>query len=126
MLIRTGWDARWGSERYWEPGPYLADESIDRIVRGGARLVGVDFWNVDDQADDSRPAHTRLLREGILIVGSDARPYACSSRDLGLPWRRWHKVFLGRVVACLRMRCLFTSSVRPTKGCAPNDIEGKR
>ncbi len=68
LLIRTGWDARWGREEYWEPGPYLAEDLVDRIVRGGIRLVGVDFWNIDDLRDDSRPAHTRLLREGILVV----------------------------------------------------------
>lgn len=68
VLIRTGWDARWGTKDYWERGPYLADELIDHIVRSGVRLVGVDFWNIDDPADNSRPAHTRLLREGILVV----------------------------------------------------------
>ncbi len=68
VLVRTGWDRRWGTPRYWEPGPYLASESLELLVRAGAALVGVDFWNVDDTEDLSRPVHTRLLAANILIV----------------------------------------------------------
>jgi kynurenine formamidase len=68
VLIRTGWDQRWGTESYWEPGPYLAEKTVDVLVRAKAILVGVDFWNVDDPRDPARPAHTRLLASNILIV----------------------------------------------------------
>jgi kynurenine formamidase len=68
VLIRTGWDRRWGTDAYWEPGPFIAAGSVDLLIHAGATLVGVDFWNVDDTGDPSRPAHTRLLAEGILIV----------------------------------------------------------
>jgi arylformamidase len=68
VLIKTGWDQRWGKESYWEPGPYLASGFVDVLVCAGAVLVGVDFWNVDDIQDVSRPAHTRLLGAHILIV----------------------------------------------------------
>ncbi len=68
VLIRTGWDERWGGDGYWEPGPYLSESLLGRLIRANAKLVGVDFSNVDDTADLSRPAHTRLLDAGILIV----------------------------------------------------------
>lgn len=68
VLIRTGWDERWDTERYWEPGPFLAAGFLDRLLAARPVLVGVDFWNVDDTTDPARPAHTRLLAEGILIV----------------------------------------------------------
>jgi kynurenine formamidase len=68
VLVRTGWDRHWGTDAYWKPGPFLAAGSVDLLIHGGAPLVGVDFWNVDDTGDPSRPAHTRLLAEGILIV----------------------------------------------------------
>ena len=32
------------------------------------RAVGIDSYNIDDTADGTRPAHTELLRAGILIV----------------------------------------------------------
>jgi kynurenine formamidase len=68
VLIRTGWDKRWGTESYWEPGPYLSEELINLLIRSKPVLVGVDFWNVDDTMDPSRPAHTRLLASNTLIV----------------------------------------------------------
>lgn len=68
VLVRTGWDDRWGTDRYWQPGPFLSDESIDFLIRSKAKLVGVDFWNIDDIENKTRPAHTRLLGANILIV----------------------------------------------------------
>jgi arylformamidase len=68
VLIRTGWDARWGTDAYWEPGPYISPDALELLLRARPRLVGVDFWNVDDTSDPSRQVHTRLLAEDILIV----------------------------------------------------------
>jgi len=68
VLIRTGWDKRWGTDGYWEPGSFLSEKSIDLLIRSRVELVGVDFWNVDDTMDLARPAHTRLLASDILIV----------------------------------------------------------
>jgi arylformamidase len=68
ILFRTGWDRRWGSGAYWEPDPHLSAQTLDRLIEGGAALVGVDWNNVDDGSDLSRPAHTRLLAAGIPIV----------------------------------------------------------
>jgi kynurenine formamidase len=68
VLIRTGWDSRWGTDAYWEPGPYLADDFAIRLVESGVELVGVDFWNIDDTTTRRRPIHTRLLRAGVLVV----------------------------------------------------------
>ena len=57
-----------GNEIDWQPGPFLSDESIDFLIRSKAKLVGVDFWNIDDIENKTRPAHTRLLGANILIV----------------------------------------------------------
>lgn len=68
FLVRTGWDARWGSDEYWSDPPFLPVAVVERLVAAGVRLVGVDFGNVDDTGDLSRPAHTGLLEAGIPIV----------------------------------------------------------
>ncbi len=68
VLVRSGWDRRWGGAAYWEPGPYLSDALVTRLIEAGATLVGVDFWNVDDTENPARPAHTRLLDAGLPIV----------------------------------------------------------
>jgi arylformamidase len=68
VLMRTGWDSRWGTDAYWEPGPYLEEELANRLVEGGAVLVGVDCWNVDDTTTRRRPIHTLFLDAGVLVV----------------------------------------------------------
>src|SRR5213594_1984479 len=60
VLIQTGWDGRSGTEAYWEPGPFLSEDVIFRLVRSGARLVGVDFWVIRN-AEDTGHAQTRLI-----------------------------------------------------------------
>lgn len=68
VLIRTGWDRRWGTNEYWTSGPYLDADAVALLAGARCGLVGVDFANVDDPHDPARPAHTTLLRERVLIV----------------------------------------------------------
>ncbi len=68
VLFRTDWSGRWDTPAYWEPAPFLSAELCRLLVDEGAILAGVDFWNVDDTADPSRPAHSTLLSAGVLVV----------------------------------------------------------
>ncbi len=68
VLVRTGWDRYWGTEAHAKDPPFLPPDLVAMLVEAKAKLVGVDFLNVDDTSDPSRPAHTRLLGEGVLIV----------------------------------------------------------
>jgi arylformamidase len=68
VLLRTGWAERWGTDAYWEPGPFLGGSLLDLLVDRRAALVGIDIWNIDDVRDLTRPAHTGLLAAGIPIV----------------------------------------------------------
>lgn len=68
VLIRTGWDGRWGSKRYWTRGPWLTSTFVEQLIEAGPALVGVDFANVDDQENTSRPVHTSLLNANIPIL----------------------------------------------------------
>lgn len=68
VLVHTGWDVHWGGERYFEGHPFLTRAAAERLVAGGAALVGIDSYNIDDTADGARPAHTLLLGAGIPVV----------------------------------------------------------
>ncbi len=68
VLIHTGWAAHWGSEQYFDGHPFLTRDAAQLLMDGGAALVGIDSYNIDDTADASRPAHSILLRAGIPVV----------------------------------------------------------
>ena len=68
VLVHTGWDAHWRTDRYFEGYPFLTRAAAERLVEAGTALVGIDSVNIDDDADGSRPAHTLLLGARIPIV----------------------------------------------------------
>lgn len=67
VLIHTGWDRHWRTDRYFEGHPYLTGDAARFLVDQRVRLVGIDSYNIDDTADGSRPVHSVLLAEGIPI-----------------------------------------------------------
>jgi kynurenine formamidase len=74
LLIQTGWDQRWGTDAYWEPGPFLADHLIFRMLRSGVKLVGVDFPVAE------RSNETRLITAGKIPIVENLRNLASLPR----------------------------------------------
>lgn len=68
VLVHTGWDRHWRSERYFENHPHLTAAAAERLLDAGAKLVGIDSLNIDDTSGGERPVHTILLGAGIPIV----------------------------------------------------------
>jgi kynurenine formamidase len=68
VLVHTGWCAHFGREQYGRGHPFLTADAAQCLVDGGARLVGIDSLNIDDDDDGGRPVHTALLAAGIPIV----------------------------------------------------------
>ena len=68
VLVHTGWDAHWRTDRYGSEHPFLKRDAAEYLVAQGAALVGIDSLNIDDAEDGTRSAHTTLLSAGIPIV----------------------------------------------------------
>lgn len=68
VLVQTGWAQHWNTDQYYEEHPYLTEETAVFLKQAGARLVGIDSYNIDSTDDGSRPVHSILLRHNILIV----------------------------------------------------------
>ncbi len=68
VLFCTGWSAHWHEPELYARYPFLTGEIARRLRDGGARLCGVDYLAADNQSDPTRPVHTTLLRNRILIV----------------------------------------------------------
>lgn len=68
VLIHTGWDRHWGTEKYFAGHPFLTRDAAQFLADSEVRLVGIDSYNIDDTGDASRPAHSILLKADIPIV----------------------------------------------------------
>ena len=68
VLVHTGWDRHWRSDRYFEGHPFLTRAAAEYLLQKGAKLVGIDSLNIDDVDDGTRPVHTKLLGAGVPIV----------------------------------------------------------
>lgn len=77
VLIHTGWDAHWRTDRYGTGHPFITRAAAELLVTARAALVGIDSLNIDDAADGTRPAHSLLLGAGIPIV-----EHLCHLEDL--------------------------------------------
>jgi kynurenine formamidase len=67
VLLLTGWSDRWGDEAYYHH-PFVSRGLAEAFREATPSLVGVDALVIDSPGDPTRPAHTLLLRAGILIV----------------------------------------------------------
>lgn len=73
LLVRTGWDARYGEDDYVDRHGYLGADAAAWAVEQGVRLVGVDTitpeYPMGLRGPDYTPAaHHTLLGNGVLIV----------------------------------------------------------
>ena len=68
VLINTGWDSNWNTEKYYENHPYLTQGAARYLKNSNTKLVGIDSHNIDNTTVKNRPVHTTLLGAEILIV----------------------------------------------------------
>ncbi|MBI3963318.1 MAG: cyclase family protein [Deinococcus sp.] len=68
VLVHTGWDTHWRTDRYFSGHPFLTGDAAQYLADAGAVLVGIDSLNIDDTADGSRPVHSILLGRDVPIV----------------------------------------------------------
>jgi kynurenine formamidase len=67
VLIETGWDRHWRTDAYATAHPFLTAAAARLLAERGARLVGIDSYNIDDTSGRSRPVHSILLGAGVPI-----------------------------------------------------------
>lgn len=69
VLLHTGWDRHFGTGQYGKDAPFLTESGARYLAEVGVKLVGIDSVNIDNtQSGGERPAHSILLRAGILVV----------------------------------------------------------
>lgn len=69
VLVDTGWDQRWGTDRYGDAHhPHLTEAAARHLIECGVTLVGIDSVNIDDTVGGERPVHALLLGANVPIV----------------------------------------------------------
>ncbi len=68
VLVHTGWSSHWKTDAYFEGHPHLTADAADFLVSAGAKLVGIDSYNIDNTDGGERPVHSALLGADIPIV----------------------------------------------------------
>jgi kynurenine formamidase len=124
VLLRTGWDRHWRTERYGDPvHPHLTEAGAEQLVRAGAALVGIDSVNIDDTTGGKRPAHTVLLAAGVPVVEHltrlDELPATGATFTAVPPAVRGLATFPVRAFAALRPRCPDSSRAAVRVPAAP-------
>ena len=68
VLLHTGWDRHWGTERYFTGYPVLSAEAAHWLASLPIKGIGVDAISLDSPAANLLPNHHALLgREKIII-----------------------------------------------------------
>ena len=82
VLVHSGWDRHWRTDTYSSgQHPFVTKDAAEYLATAGAALVGIDSFNIDDDKDGTRPAHTILLGAGIAIVEHMTRLSELPDRD---------------------------------------------
>lgn len=68
VLVYTGWSDHWQTDQYFENHPYLTEEAAEYLKNQAVLLVGIDSHNIDNTKRKTRPVHSILLKNEILIV----------------------------------------------------------
>ncbi len=77
VLIRSGWDRHWRTDRYFEGFPHLTARLAQWLRDAGVALVGIDSHNIDCTDTGERPVHSTLLGADIPIC-----EHLCGLRDV--------------------------------------------
>jgi kynurenine formamidase len=68
VLVHTDWADHWQTDAYFEGHPHLTADAAEFLVQAGAKLVGIDSYNIDNTDGGDRPVHSTLLAANIPIV----------------------------------------------------------
>ncbi|MBZ0171004.1 MAG: cyclase family protein, partial [Phycisphaerales bacterium] len=68
VLLRTGWDSKWGTPGYFEDFPTLTAPAAERLASLSITGIGLDVASVDRVGDHDLPIHRVLMESELLIV----------------------------------------------------------
>ncbi|MDL2217136.1 cyclase family protein [Christensenellaceae bacterium OttesenSCG-928-M15] len=68
LLFRFGWDAHWGTDRYFSEYPCIDEKIAHYMVETGKKGIGLDTISVDPLADKNLTLHRVLLSTNRMVI----------------------------------------------------------
>jgi len=68
LLLRTGWDSRWGNSSYFSGYPVLDRDAATLLAQSRLSAVGIDAPSFDAAENDAFPVHHMLLAAGKMLI----------------------------------------------------------
>jgi len=68
VLLRTGWDKKWGSPSYYEGFPALTIEAAHYLASLSLKGLGVDCISVDLMENENFDVHKILLSKNMVMI----------------------------------------------------------
>ncbi len=68
LLVSTGWEKHWNTEKYFGAYPTLAPETVRRALALGVKGIGLDTMGIDPMDDTEYVSHFLMFRAGRVIV----------------------------------------------------------
>ncbi|MBQ2879808.1 MAG: cyclase family protein [Anaerotignum sp.] len=68
LLFNTGWDANWGTEKYFGEYPVLSLEVCQYVLDSEKKGVGFDVIGIDPVSDGNLPRHKMLFSQRDMVI----------------------------------------------------------
>lgn len=68
LLINTGWNKHWGTEKYYSDYPVLSGDAADWLSKHNLKGFGIDAISADTADSTDFPIHKILFKENIIII----------------------------------------------------------
>jgi arylformamidase len=68
LLINTGWNKHWGTEKYYSDYPVLSGDAADWLSKHSLKGFGIDAISADTADSTDFPIHKILFNENIIII----------------------------------------------------------
>lgn len=68
LLLMTGWDQYWNSDKYFDGFPSLTLEGAEWLVRLGLKGIGIDAISIDDMNTTTFDVHYKLFQHNMIVI----------------------------------------------------------
>ena len=68
VILKTGWDAYWGSDGYFENYPVLSKEATEYLVGKNLKGIGMDCISVDTMDTKTFENHHIIFSKDMVII----------------------------------------------------------